>query len=137
MLFSIIWLALTMVLALRDPVRSSGTHSSTPPNPRLQVSLITIILGFIRHGTSTIVALLAMTSKTGRIVSKSSSVNLLTSQSEPFRNVLPQFQANRIHHSLATENESVRAKLVNHANDLLNSGVDGFRIDAAKRASSF
>lgn len=33
---------------------------------------------------------------------------------------------------LATENEYVRGKLVSHGNDLLNMGVDGFRIDAAK-----
>jgi glycosidase len=33
---------------------------------------------------------------------------------------------------LATESEYVRGTLANHANDLLNLGVDGFRIDAAK-----
>ncbi|KAF8886961.1 glycoside hydrolase superfamily [Infundibulicybe gibba] len=33
---------------------------------------------------------------------------------------------------LATETEYVRGRLAAHANDLLNIGVDGFRIDAAK-----
>ncbi|KAF9650417.1 glycoside hydrolase family 13 protein [Thelephora ganbajun] len=33
---------------------------------------------------------------------------------------------------LATESEYVRGKLVDHANDLLRLGTDGFRIDAAK-----
>jgi glycosidase len=35
--------------------------------------------------------------------------------------------------SLATESEYVRGKLAGYANDLLSLGVDGFRIDAAKR----
>ena len=38
-----------------------------------------------------------------------------------------------VHHSLATETDNVRGKLVSHANDLLSLGVDGIRIDAAKR----
>lgn len=37
------------------------------------------------------------------------------------------------HCSLATENDYVRGKLADHANSLLSLGVDGFRIDAAKR----
>lgn len=37
--------------------------------------------------------------------------------------------------SLNTESTSVRAKIVAHGNDLISLGVDGLRIDAAKRAS--
>lgn len=42
---------------------------------------------------------------------------------------------NLTHPSLATETDYVRGKLVDHANDLLSLGVDGLRIDAAKRKS--
>src|SRR5688572_33112394 len=38
--------------------------------------------------------------------------------------------------SLATETEYVRSKLAQYGNDLLSLGVDGFRLDAAKRTSS-
>jgi glycosidase len=36
--------------------------------------------------------------------------------------------------SLNTESPSVRAKIAGHANDLISLGVDGLRVDAAKRA---
>ena len=36
-------------------------------------------------------------------------------------------------HSLNTESSSVRAKIAGHANDLISLGVDGLRVDAAKR----
>ena len=38
--------------------------------------------------------------------------------------------------SLNTESTSVRAKIAGHANDLISLGVDGFRLDAAKRELS-
>lgn len=38
--------------------------------------------------------------------------------------------------SLATETEYVRSRLAQYANDLLSLGVDGFRLDAAKREST-
>lgn len=38
--------------------------------------------------------------------------------------------------SLATGTEYVRGKLAAYANDLISLGVDGFRLDAAKRTSS-
>jgi hypothetical protein len=37
--------------------------------------------------------------------------------------------------SLATETENVRKRLATHVNDLMSLGVDGIRIDAAKRTS--
>ncbi|KAF8886960.1 glycoside hydrolase superfamily [Infundibulicybe gibba] len=37
---------------------------------------------------------------------------------------------------LATETEYVRGRLAEHMNDLLNIGIDGFRVDAAKRVSN-
>lgn len=37
--------------------------------------------------------------------------------------------------SLATDTEYVRGRLAQYGNDLLSLGVDGFRLDAAKRAS--
>lgn len=36
--------------------------------------------------------------------------------------------------SLATETEYVRSRLAQYGNDLLSLGVDGFRLDAAKRS---
>ena len=39
--------------------------------------------------------------------------------------------------SLATDTEDVRARLAQYANDLLSLGVDGFRLDAAKRKGSY
>jgi glycosidase len=38
--------------------------------------------------------------------------------------------------SLATDTEFVRSRLAEYANDLLSLGVDGFRLDAAKRTLS-
>jgi len=38
--------------------------------------------------------------------------------------------------SLATDTEYVRRRLAQYANDLLSLGVDGFRVDAAKRKAS-
>lgn len=35
--------------------------------------------------------------------------------------------------SLATENENVRGRLVQYSNDILSLGVEGLRLDAAKR----
>jgi len=35
--------------------------------------------------------------------------------------------------SLATETDYVRGRLAEYADDLLSLGVDGFRLDAAKR----
>lgn len=40
---------------------------------------------------------------------------------------------NLIYHSLATDTEYVRSRLAQYANDLISLGVDGFRLDAAKR----
>ena len=37
--------------------------------------------------------------------------------------------------SLATETEYVRSRLAEYANDLLSLGIDGLRLDAAKRES--
>ena len=37
--------------------------------------------------------------------------------------------------SLATDTEYVRGRLAQYANDLLSLGVDGLRLDAAKRKS--
>ena len=37
--------------------------------------------------------------------------------------------------SLATETEYVRARLAAYTNDLISLGVDGLRLDAAKRMS--
>jgi glycosidase len=37
--------------------------------------------------------------------------------------------------SLFTESEYVRSRLAAYGNDLLSLGVDGFRLDAAKRTS--
>ena len=39
--------------------------------------------------------------------------------------------------SLATDTEYVRSRLAEYANDLLSLGVDGFRLDAAKRKGSY
>jgi glycosidase len=39
--------------------------------------------------------------------------------------------------SLNTESSSVRAKISGHANDLISLGVDGLRVDAAKRVLSY
>jgi glycosidase len=39
--------------------------------------------------------------------------------------------------SLATETEDVRQQLADYTNDLLFLGVDGLRLDAAKRMSQF
>ena len=41
----------------------------------------------------------------------------------------------QLEYSLATEKEHVRARLAEYGNDLLSLGVDGFRLDAAKRKS--
>lgn len=41
-----------------------------------------------------------------------------------------------VFNSLATETETVRSTLVEYANDLLSLGVDGLRLDAAKRELS-
>ena len=38
-------------------------------------------------------------------------------------------------YSLATETEYVRSRLAQYGNDLLSLGVDGLRLDAAKRQS--
>lgn len=38
-----------------------------------------------------------------------------------------------ISHSLATETDYVRGTLAAYGNDLVSLGVDGFRLDAAKR----
>ena len=63
-------------------------------------------------------------------------MNLLTSPSEPLHeNLVHVLEPTQIYHSLATETEYVRGKLVDHANDLLSLGTDGFRLDAAKRRS--
>ena len=40
-----------------------------------------------------------------------------------------------IFHSLATETEYVRSRLAEYTNDLLSLGVDGLRLDAAKRTA--
>ena len=37
--------------------------------------------------------------------------------------------------SLATETEYVRSRLAQYGNDLISLGVDGLRVDAAKRQS--
>lgn len=39
--------------------------------------------------------------------------------------------------SLATDTEYVRGRLAQYGNDLLSLGVDGFRLDAAKRNLKF
>jgi glycosidase len=39
--------------------------------------------------------------------------------------------------SLATDTEYVRGRLATYVNDLLSLGVDGLRLDAAKREWSF
>lgn len=41
------------------------------------------------------------------------------------------------HNSLATETEHVRSRLAAYGNDLISLGVDGLRLDAAKRLSVF
>ena len=39
--------------------------------------------------------------------------------------------------SVTTEQEYVRAKLATYSNDLISLGIDGFRLDAAKRMYTF
>lgn len=46
---------------------------------------------------------------------------------------LPNFSLDTLRTSLATETEYVRQELVAYANDLISLGVDGLRLDAAKR----
>jgi glycosidase len=51
------------------------------------------------------------------------------------RSPLPNFSLDTLHTSLATETEYVREELAAYANDLISLGVDGLRLDAAKRMS--
>jgi glycosidase len=46
---------------------------------------------------------------------------------------IPVSTANSSSSSLATETEYVRGRLATYVNDLLSLGVDGLRLDAAKR----
>ena len=39
--------------------------------------------------------------------------------------------------SLATEKDYVQSRLAEHGNDLIGMGVDGFRLDSAKRKIRF
>lgn len=48
---------------------------------------------------------------------------------------LPNFSLDTLRVSLATETEYVREQLAAYANDLISLGVDGLRLDAAKRMS--
>jgi hypothetical protein len=105
--------------------------------PGSQVSPTTITLESINRKTSITVVPLVMTFSNGTIHPKSGTVNLLTSPSEPLHeNLVHVLEPTQTYHSLATETEYVRGKLVDHANDLLSLGTDGFRLDAAKRRSS-
>jgi len=121
-------------------VAGSSTHSSRIYIPPLcltahsQVSPTTIILESTNHKTSITVVLLAMTFNNGTIPGKSRTVSSLTSPSSSLRKQpVHIFKLTRARHSLATESEYVRGKLVDHANDLMGLGTDGLRIDAAKR----
>ena len=70
----------------------------------------------------------------GTIVRKSRIVNLPTSPSTSLcENRVCVVELIHGLYSLATESDYVRGKLVDHANELLGLGVDGLRIDAAKR----
>jgi len=50
---------------------------------------------------------------------------------------LPILSLDTLHGSLATETEHVREQLAAYTNDLISLGVDGLRLDAAKRMSPF
>jgi len=104
--------------------------------PNSQHSRTIITLGFIKNKTSTTVVLLTMIFNNGTILRKSGTVNLPTSPSASLcENRVCVVKLIHDRYSLATESDYVRGKLVGHANELLQLGVDGLRIDAAKRKS--
>lgn len=74
--------------------------------------------------------------KTGTILGKSRTASLQTLPSPSLcedQGCIAKLT--RVRYSLATGADNVRGKLVEHANELLSLGTDGFRIDAAKRTS--
>ncbi len=75
-----------------------------------------------------------MTFKTTLVVRRSKLVNWSTSQST-FHPSVSSKKRILIFCSLATETEYVRGRLAAYVNDLLSLGVDGLRLDAAKRTS--
>lgn len=123
----------------------SFTHYSYPPTwdtsvccPLMSQSPMRLTVRFSCHRTSTIVALPVTTFKTGRAVLKSRPANFPTSLSTSSRSLFPSPPLTvRSLHSLATETETVRAKLAAFGNDLMSLGVDGLRLDAAKREPPF
>jgi hypothetical protein len=102
--------------------------------PDSQNSRNIITLEFIKYKTSIIMVLLATMLRDENIIFKSRTASFLASQGAFLgenRDCVVKLTQDR--YSLATESDYVRGKLAEYANELLALGIDGFRIDAAKR----
>jgi hypothetical protein len=106
--------------------------------PNSQNSRTIITLEFIKYKTSITMVLLAIMLRDRNIIFKSRTANFSASPSASLcENRDCVVKLTQDHYSLATGSNYVRGKLVEYANELLGLGVDGFRIDAAKRRPHF
>lgn len=118
-LYSIIWHSTKMVLALEAP-SSVTTTTQASTTTRMAISITAILPPTTRSSTT-------------KTASRSRPVSSIISLSKVNTSLLVEVMLIYLPVSLATETEHVRSRLAEYANDLLSLGVDGLRLDAAKR----